>query len=178
MGIPHGNGMQRQNNRFDRPRIQDTQSRSPIRSNNEFQSFEDTFKPVKKPIKTNRVTNSAQKQPMNMPPPAEDFDNTPLPAMKNQQVNDFDNMPISTMKNQQVADFDNTPLPAMKNQQVSEFDNMPLPAMKNQQMAEFDNSGGPSTGFTAQSNHKEVNIDDPPLQNNDFPADQPVETSE
>ena len=84
MGIPHGNGMQRQNIREQMSRNQNTQSRSPIRSNNnDFLSFEDTFKPVKKPGKANKVGNSAWKQPLHTSTFIDKFDNTPIPSVKN-----------------------------------------------------------------------------------------------
>jgi centromere protein J len=88
MGIPHGANMGLQD-QFNRPN-QDPQNRSPKRpESNDFPSFEDTFKSMKKPDPQNNTQQQQQmpqQQPQQMSQPnlADDFDNTPIPANRNQ----------------------------------------------------------------------------------------------
>ena len=95
MGIPHNSGLGSgpAPNGFDRPNPADALNRSPALVNgqpqqNEFQSFEDTFKQVKKPEPQHNgqdIQNSPQKPEMMQSNPADDYDNTPLPAARNTQ---------------------------------------------------------------------------------------------
>lgn len=107
MGIPHG--VKPKGDRFDRMGSNDAiQGRGQSNTGDEFQSFEDTFKPMKK----------VEKSPTSVKPPpsnfVDDFDNMPIPAAKHHPKpysqepssfepdaaahSNFDDMPIKSRK--------------------------------------------------------------------------------